>query len=89
MNIDRNSKQIKEHYENYLQHDIQKKPWNLQEDLRLIEMIGKYGTNWATIQAHMQGRIKCQIKNRYYGHLKRLEKKKSMINEKVIAQKDN
>lgn len=52
-------------------------------------MIGKYGTNWATIQAHMQGRIKCQIKNRYYGHLKRLEKKKSMNNDKVIAQKEN
>jgi hypothetical protein len=35
---------------NYLRPDINREEWSLQEDQKILELIGKYGTKWKSIQ---------------------------------------
>jgi hypothetical protein len=51
--------------------------------MKILELINKHGTQWKTIQQEMQNRTDNQIKNRYYGRLKLLLKRKGRhINKK-------
>jgi hypothetical protein len=75
--IDRTWKQLRDKYTNYLRPDINKDDWSLEEDQKILELIGRYGTKWKTIQQEMINRTDNQIKNRYYGRLKILLKKKA------------
>ena len=70
--IDRTPKQLKDHFHNYLVEKPNKNPWTLEEDIKLIDLLKKYGADWDIITNKMGGRIRHQIKNRYYGHLKRM-----------------
>ena len=76
LTIDRSAKQIQDHYENYLRPEIDKSPWTYEEDVLLIELLAKYGKDWNLILKSFKGRTQSQIKNRYYGRLKRMEDKK-------------
>lgn len=62
---------------NYLRPNINKDEWSLEEDMKILELIGKHGTKWKSIQLEMQHRTDNQIKNRYYGRLKILLKRKA------------
>lgn len=62
---------------NYLRPDINKEEWSLQEDQKILELIGRHGTKWKRIQQEMGSRTDNQIKNRYYGRLKLLLKRKA------------
>lgn len=72
----RNFKQLKEHYENFLQPNLDKKQWTIEEDLQLIELINKEGQRWKYIQELMPHRSCSQLKNRFFGRIKRLNDKK-------------
>ena len=61
---------------NYLRPEINKEPWTLEEDLALIELLREYGKEWLEVEKRMNGRTQNQIKNRYFGRIKRLEEKK-------------
>ena len=61
---------------NYLRPEINKEPWTLEEDLALIELLREFGKDWGEVEKRMNGRTQNQIKNRYFGRLKRLEDKK-------------
>ena len=78
-NIDRTHKQVKEHYLNYLRPEINKDEWTLQEDLKLVECLNKYGKDWKEIEESLQGRTQNQIKNRYFGRLKKLAERKVLL----------
>ena len=80
--LERNPKQIQDHYMNYLRPEINKEPWTFEEDLQLIELLRKYGRNWSLIEKCMRGRTQSQIKNRYFGRLKRMQEKKDKREEK-------
>ena len=67
---------------NYLRPEINKEPWTFEEDLQLIELLRKYGRNWSLIEKCMRGRTQSQIKNRYFGRLKRMQEKKDKREEK-------
>ena len=41
-----------------------------------MKLLRKYGKNWDLIEGKLVGRTHNQIKNRYYGRLKRMEDKK-------------
>ena len=75
---ERNAKQIKEHYLNYLRPGIRKEDWTLEEDLELVKYLNLYETNWKALEKQFQGRTQNQIKNRYFGRLKKLAEKKLM-----------
>lgn len=45
----------------------------MEEDLLLIELLEKYGKNWGVLEENMNGRTQHQIKNRYFGRLKKLQ----------------
>jgi len=47
--LERNAKQIKEHYKNYARPGIDKSEWSLDEDLKLVALINKNGKNWKLI----------------------------------------
>ena len=61
---------------NCLSPEINKDPWTIEQDMQLIEFLKSYGRDWAGISKHMNGRTQNQIKNRYFGRIKRLEDKK-------------
>ena len=62
---------------NYLRPGINKDDWSIEEDMKILELVGKYGTKWKSIQKEMGMRTDNQIKNRYYGRLKVLLKRKA------------
>jgi hypothetical protein len=64
---------------NFLRADIKRDQWNLEEDLRVIGLINKYGKKWKLIEQKLGNRTDNQIKNRYYGRLKLILKQK-MVN---------
>ncbi len=68
---------MRDKYTNYLRPDINKEDWSLEEDQKILELINIYGTKWKSIQREMPNRTDNQIKNRYYGRLKILLKKKA------------
>ena len=48
----------------------------------LIKLLAEYGKDWKELEKKMEGRTQGQIKNRYFGRLKRLEdKKKCQLSE--------
>ena len=70
--LERTHKQLKEHYLNYLRPEIKKEEWTLEEDLKLVELLNRYGKEWKIIERNFEGRTQNQIKNRYFGRLKKL-----------------
>ena len=73
---ERTLRQLEDHYNNYLRPGINKDPWTYEEDLLLLNMMKVYGKDWNSIEGKFKGRTHNQIKNRYYGRLKRIEDKK-------------
>ena len=62
---------------NYLRPDIKKDDWSVEEDQKILALLSRFGTKWKAIQQEMPDRTDNQIKNRYYGRLKVLLKKKA------------
>ena len=62
---------------NYLRPDIKKDDWSVEEDQKILALLSRLGTKWKAIQQEMPDRTDNQIKNRYYGRLKVLLKKKA------------
>ena len=61
--------------------DINKGAWNLDEDLMLIKLLKEVGKNWEELERRFPGRTQNQLKNRYFGRLKRLDDKKRQREE--------
>lgn len=43
---DRNARQIKQHYNNYLRPGVMDCDWTLENDLKLVELLNLYGKSW-------------------------------------------
>lgn len=50
-----------------------------------MNLINKYGLEWKDIEQHFEGRTQNQLKNRYFGRLKRISDKK--VQKKAIQAK--
>lgn len=48
----------------------------MEEDMRLVELLNLHGRNWRLIEETMEGRTQNQIKNRFFGRIKKLNDKK-------------
>lgn len=76
LNTGRTSKQIRERYLNYLRPNISHEKWTAEEDGELMELVKKYGSQWKIIEKIMTSRSQNQLKNRFYGKLKKMMDKK-------------
>lgn len=84
----RTGKQVRDRYLNYLRPDIKDEDFTLQEDRLLLALYYQMGHKWSRIASHMAGRTECQVKNRFYAHIK----KRLMFpdfNAKNMAQANN
>jgi hypothetical protein len=65
----RDRKQIRDHYINYLNKDLNKREFTHEEDLQIIEMKEVKKMSWVIIADSMPGRSQIMIKNRYNSKL--------------------
>jgi hypothetical protein len=66
----RTSKNCRDRYQNYLDPKIINKPFNLEEEDLLIELVAKYGKKWNAIASQMNNRSPGSVKNKWYKNLK-------------------
>ena len=76
----RTARQCKERYEMYLDPNINKDPFTLEEDKLLLTLVQKHGTCWTRILKYFDKRTSSQIKNRWQV-LERLKERKKRIEE--------
>lgn len=70
----RNAKQIRDRYINYLDPNIKTGKFCLEEDQKIIQLFDKYGNKWSIIQQHISDRSADAIKNRYNSSLRKKRK---------------
>jgi hypothetical protein len=70
----RNAKQIRDRYINYLDPSIVKSKFSLEEDLMILDLHNRYGNKWSIIRHYMPHRSADMIKNRYNSSVKRNKK---------------
>ena len=74
-----NAKKIRERYKNYLEFDVSREKWTLEEDLELWRQVTNLGRAWSEIAKIFPYRSCLQIRNRYYKFLEPVIKKVEML----------
>ena len=67
----RNRKQCKERYINNLMHKNNKRPWTVEEDEIILSKRLEFGNKWSKIAPFLVERSPNNVKNRFFGHLKK------------------
>jgi hypothetical protein len=62
---DRTIKQCQERWKNFLDPNLSKEKWTIEEDSLLLNLVGEYGKKWSRFVNHFHGRTDVLIKNRY------------------------
>ena len=83
--IEWSPKQIKERYHNHIKPGILHHEWSLEDDLELIGYLNQHGKDWVGAARVLGGRSLNQVKNRYYGRLKKLNEAKIAAASKQLA----
>ena len=73
----RKGRQCRDRYMNYLNPNVKKDEWTLEEDMLLTEKVKEHGPKWAKISKFFEGRTGPALKNRWNYKLSRLESKNS------------
>ena len=68
----RNAKQCRDRYNNYLMEDHRSGPWTEMEDGVIWMKYNELGPKWVEISRFIPGRSGNDVKNRWYKHLARL-----------------
>ncbi|XP_068454566.1 v-myb avian myeloblastosis viral oncogene homolog-like 2a isoform X2 [Clinocottus analis] len=69
----------------YLDPDLVKGFWTKEEDEKITELVGKYGTKrWSVIAGNLKGRLGKQCRERWHNNLDPLIKKSSWTNEEDL-----
>jgi hypothetical protein len=76
----RNAKQIRDRYTNYLDPAINNSNFSPKEDLQILDLYNRYGNKWSLIKQFVQGRSSDCIKNRFNSSIKRNKKLSMEIN---------
>lgn len=72
-------------WKKHLDPEIAKTFWSKEEDEKIIELVGKYGTrHWTLIAKHLKGRAGKRCSERWYNHLDPLIKKSSWTEEEDL-----
>lgn len=83
----RNTRQCRERYSNYLQKDIKNEPWTIEEDNLLKKKYEEYGKKFNILRLFFPERSYINIKNRLANNLRKKSKKKKNSKKTVIKQK--
>jgi hypothetical protein len=76
----RNVKQIRDRYTNYLDPNINKGKFSPEEDLQILTLYKKYGNKWSLIKQFVSRRSRDCIKNRFNSSIKRNKKLAMEVN---------
>ncbi|XP_040901715.1 v-myb avian myeloblastosis viral oncogene homolog-like 2a isoform X2 [Toxotes jaculatrix] len=72
-------------WKKHLDPDLVKGFWTKEEDEKIVELVGTYGTrHWTLIARHLKGRLGKQCRERWHNHLDPLVKKSSWTNEEDL-----
>ena len=69
---ERTGKQIRDHFLNSLDENLNKNQFSKEEDLKIISLFKIYGNSWVKIAKKFNGRTGDMVKNRYYSSLKKI-----------------
>lgn len=58
---------------NSLRPNIVNEDWKVDEDKKICELINTYGRKWKLFEEYLPGRTENRIKNRFYGHIKKIQ----------------
>ncbi|KAH0787690.1 Myb-like DNA-binding domain containing protein [Histomonas meleagridis] len=83
----RNSRQCRERWANYLNPEIKTGKWTPEEDQLLLEKYNEIGPKWVKITKFMNGRSEIMVKNRYQVIQRRLYKEKNPNAPKRFSKK--
>jgi hypothetical protein len=62
--------QCQQRWQKVLNPDLIKGPWTKEEDMKVIELVQKYGPKrWSLIAKHLRGRLGKQCRERWHNHL--------------------
>jgi hypothetical protein len=61
----RNIRQVRERWLNYLNPYLKHSPWTPEEDRILVKSVQKYGTKWQIITKNLHNRSQISARNRY------------------------
>ena len=66
----KNARQCQTRWQNILDPNRVKGPWTKEEDMKLIELVKKFGPEkWSNISSYLPGRLGKQCRERWYNHL--------------------
>ena len=66
----KNARQCQTRWQNILDPNRVKGPWTKEEDLKLIELVKKFGPEkWSNISTYLPGRLGKQCRERWFNHL--------------------
>ncbi|CAD8193753.1 unnamed protein product [Paramecium octaurelia] len=66
----RSGKQVREHYLNQLDPQINTSPWSMEEDKKIVELYQSIGGKWSVITKALNQRSENSVKNRFYSCLR-------------------
>ena len=86
----RNGKQCRERWVNFLNPEIKKDPFSLQEDIQILEKRLSIGNKWSEIIKVMPGRTENNVKNRFNMMYKSIKDQfiKNRNHSSIFAMKD-
>jgi len=67
---DRNRKQVRDRYQNFLKPDKNVQFFSPEEDSKILALVAEHGKQWNLIAKNLPGRNPHQIKSRYYAKIK-------------------
>ena len=62
---ERTGKQCRERWVNHLAPHVRHESWSAEEDIRLLNVVRQYGSQWARFTSHFPGRSPNSLKNRW------------------------
>lgn len=84
----RSGKQCKERWINYLNPEVKKGKWNVEEHVRYIELLLKKGCDWQYISNGLKSRPENLVKNYFYCSIRMLRNNSLMFVLKLFCLKN-
>ena len=82
--MDKNSRQCRDRYINYLDPSLNLGPWSFGEDELLISKVAEHGTKWSYLTQFFSNRSQVNMKNHYFTLMNRIKKSERDVQRKCM-----